>query len=89
MISPFMLVFLATSLQVQPASSNTTETNATTTAAATETNAEPETPMPVSRDDEMICRNRMVPSYRPGQRFTRHSDCRTRAEWRRASRTSD
>ncbi len=31
--------------------------------------------------EEVVCRTKLVPSHRPGQRFETRRTCKTRAEW--------
>lgn len=48
--------------------------------------APPEAEEPLPPEEETICRRRLVPSERIGQRHRVVRDCRTRAEWDEAAR---
>ena len=48
---------------------------------ATETSAETEAGERVQEEEEVICRRRLIPSERVGQRFRRQEICMTREEW--------
>ncbi|WP_129791308.1 hypothetical protein [Sphingosinicella sp. CPCC 101087] len=51
------------------------------TAPATETSAETPRQEEPEQDEQAICRRRLVPSERLGERFRRQEVCMTREEW--------
>ena len=48
---------------------------------ATPTSGETEGVEPARADGEVVCRRRLIPSERVGQRFRRQEVCMTREEW--------
>jgi hypothetical protein len=48
---------------------------------ATETSAETEAGEHIQEEEEVICRRRLIPSERVGERFRRQEICMTREEW--------
>ena len=69
-----LLSALTLALQPAPADANAIETEVEVRAEAeAEANANP--------DEEVVCRRRLIPSVRIGQRHRVVRDCRPRSEW--------